>query len=756
MPARQAFCKLDSFVSDSFPLRTAETLADLGRLLAQTLDRELIARRIAHGACRLLGARAAAVLHLAETGGLTVLAGTGDAGLRPGVSLPEGAGPAGLAARERRPVASPDVLGDPRIALTPELRAHLESCDTRSALAVPMIVQDRVIGVLLVADEAGRQFGPEQVRLAQVFADQAGVAFENARLFEEAERRRQQAEAAERRSAFLAEASRVLASSLDYETTLAQVARLVVPGLADLCTVDVLEADDGVRRLAAAYVQPAQLEPTPSFPPHAAGEPGSAYALTRVLRTGQSEFVPEVDDQVLAGLIPDDRHREALRALGLRSVMIVPLAARGRILGAITFCSVDPRRRYTAADLAFAEDLAGRAAQAIDNARLYRTAQEAGRAKDEFLATVSHELRTPLTAILGWAGVLRSRPHDPPTLKEALEIIERNARVQAQIVNDLLDVSRIITGKLRLDVRPIDLAAVIQNAIAAVRPAIEAKAIRLETQLDPEAAAFTGDADRLQQVVWNLLSNAVKFTPAGGRIEVSSARREGQVEIVVRDSGQGIDREFLPFVFERFRQADTGATRAAGGLGLGLAIVRHIVELHGGTVKADSPGPGRGATFTVRLPVVAPPAADGTGERRTPAAGPVPVQPSSLDGMEVLVVEDDADGRLLLAEILRSAGARVHAAASAAEAVAEVQRRRFAVLVCDIAMPGEDGYTLIRRLRATPQGRHLPAVALTAYARGEDRERALAAGFDAHLAKPVEPSQLLSSVSRVGRMARVA
>ena len=614
-------------MGNNFPLRTAETLADLGRLLAQTLDRELIAQKVAHGACLLLGARAATVLHLAvETGGLAVLAGAGDCRLPAGATLPEGAGPAGLAARERRSVVSPDVLEDARITLTPELRRALEAGDTRAALAVPMVVQDRVIGVLLVADQAGRFFGPEQVRLAQVFADQAGVAFENARLYEEAERRRRQAEAAERRSAFLAEASRVLASSLDYETTLAQVARLVVPGLADLCAVDVLEPDGRVRRLAAAYVDPGHLDSSPAFPPAAAG-PATPDALARVLRSGRSEFVPDVDDRVLAGLVPDEREREALRALGLRSVMIVPLAARGRILGAITFCSVDPRRRYGAADLAFAEDLAGRAAQAIDNARLYRAAHEAGRAKDEFLATVSHELRTPLTAILGWAGVLRSRPGDPATLSEALEVIERNARVQAQIISDLLDVSRIITGKLRLDVRAIDLTAVIHNAVAAVRPAIDANGIRLDTRLDPATAAFNGDADRLQQVVWNLLSNAVKFTPAGGHIEVWSERREGEVEIGVRDSGQGIDPAFLPSVFERFRQADAGATRAASGLGLGLAIVRHIVELHGGTVKADSAGLGRGATFTIRLPVAVPPAPGNPAGRRARTGEPSAAEP---------------------------------------------------------------------------------------------------------------------------------
>jgi signal transduction histidine kinase len=596
-----------------FPHRTAEAFADLGRFLAQTLDRSLVARRIADGARLLLDAQAAWVFRLDADGGApTVLGAAGDQGLLGvGAVLAESEGPVALAARECRPVATADFLADERIAVAAEARRTLADGVARAILAIPMVAPGRVIGVLVIGDRAGRSFTAEETRLAQAFADQAAVAFENARLYEEAERRRHQAEAAERRSTFLAEASRVLASSLDWETTLAQVARLVVPGLADLCTVDVLDEHGGLRRLAAAYIDPANVDDSIDL---------GAHGLANVLRTGQSEFHAQVTDEVLDAIATDAEHRAALRALGLRSIMVVPLNARGRRLGAITLCSAESGRRYGSPDLAFAEDLAGRAAQAIDNARLYRAAQEASRAKDEFLATVSHELRTPLTAIVGWTRVLRSQPPDPAILGDALETIDRNARAQAQIINDLLDVSRIITGMLRLNVRPIDLVAVIAEAVAALRPAIDAKALELVTDLHPTAAPFVGDPDRLQQVVWNLLSNAVKFTPAGGRIVLELARVKGQAQIRVIDSGQGIAAEFLPYVFDRFRQAESISSRSHSGLGLGLAIVRHIVELHGGTVRAESAGGGQGATFVIDMPVPAalqaPPTVDPSRGRR--------------------------------------------------------------------------------------------------------------------------------------------
>ena len=732
-------------VDHHVPQQTGEGLADVGRLLAQTLDRDLVARRIAEGARALLDARAAWLYRVDPGGALGVIAATGEAAPTASRTAAMSEGPAALAARERRLFVTNDVLDDDRIGLSHEARNRFGDDGVRAALAVPMVAYDRVVGVLVVADRLGRTFTVENTRLAEALADHAAVAFENARLYDEAERRRVQTQETERRSTFLAEASGVLASSLDYETTLAQVARLAVPGLADVCAVDVLEESGGVRRLAVAYDE-ATVNRARASTGHEQIDVG-ASALTTVLRSGRAEFYPEVTDEVLGRIATDDQHRVALRALGLRSLMVVPLTARGRRLGAITFVSTASGRPYGAADLAFVEDLATRSAQAIDNSRLYRSAQAASRAKDEFLATVSHELRTPLTAILGWARVLRARATASPW-RDAVDTIERNARAQAQIINDLLDVSRVITGMLRLHVQPVDLVVVIHEAVAALRPAIDAKALQLITNLDPAAGPFVGDGDRLQQVVWNLLSNAVKFTPAGGRIDVRLSRADDQTEIVVTDSGLGITAEFLPYVFERFRQAETGSTRAQSGLGLGLAIVRHIVELHGGTARAESDGSGRGATFVVTLPVAA--------VLLGPGATPAPSRPGQsrerrLQGVRVLVVEDDADARDLFGTILSGAGAAIETAASADEAREALHVQQPDVLVCDLALPTEDGYRLIQSLHEPNSARWLPAIAVTASTRREDRQRALDAGFQAHLAKPVDPTTLIDVVSDLAR-----
>ena len=322
-----------------------------------------------------------------------------------------------------------------------------------------------------------------------------------------------------------------------------------------------------------------------------------------MLQSGHSELVSEITDSLLVSLARDEEHLRIVRELKPRSFMVVPLVARGRTLGAISFVSAESGHRYDEDDLALAEDLARRAALAIDNARLYMETQEASRLKDDFLATVSHELRTPLNAILGWSRMLRTNRFDAETAAQALETIERNAKAQAQLIEDLLDVSRIITGKLRLDIRPVEPVAVINAAIDAVRPAADAKHVRIETVLDPWAGIVSGDPDRLQQVLWNLLSNAIKFTPKDGSVQIRLERVNSHIEITVSDTGQGIAPEFLPFVFDRFRQADSTLTRAHGGLGLGLAIVRHLVEMHGGTVRAESEGENRGATFTVTLPL---------------------------------------------------------------------------------------------------------------------------------------------------------
>jgi PAS domain S-box-containing protein len=386
-----------------------------------------------------------------------------------------------------------------------------------------------------------------------------------------------------------------------------------------------------------------------------------------------------------------------------------------------------------------------------------RAAEAATRAKDEFLAVVSHELRTPLNAILGWAQMLRTGKLDEATGARALEIIERNANSQAQLIEDILDFSRIISGKLRIDVRPVDLAAVIEAAADVLRPAADAKGIGLQTVLDTTVGLISGDPDRLQQVLWNLISNAVKFTPKGGRVQVTLARVNSNAEIVVADTGEGISAEFLPYVFERFRQADPSTTRRHGGLGLGMAITRHLVELHGGTVSAFSPGEGQGATFTIRLPLMSVHRVEQPTTVITLPRSPADefdmqyAALPSLEGLRVLVVDDERDARDLLTAVLTQSGAEVTTAATVAEAVATLRRERFNLLVSDIEMPDEDGYALIRQVRASEEGRgrRTPAIALTAHARFADRMRALAAGFQMHIPKPVQPAELVVVVANL-------
>ena len=375
-------------------------------------------------------------------------------------------------------------------------------------------------------------------------------------------------------------------------------------------------------------------------------------------------------------------------------------------------------------------------------------AEAANRAKDEFLATVSHELRTPLNAILGWARLLRTGRLDPETFERAVASVERNAQAQAQLIDDLLDISRIITGKLRLNVQSVELPGVIEAAVDAIRPAAQAKDIRLQILLDSNLGPVLGDPQRLQQVVWNLVSNAVKFTPKGGRVRVTLERIHSHAEIVVCDSGPGIGPEFLPYVFERFRQADPTITRAHGGLGLGLAIVRQLVELHGGQVEAQSDGEGRGATFTVKLPLIAT-RREAASRIHSAARESVPFECSgSLDGVKLLLVDDETDTLEVLTFLLTDCGAEVRTADSASSALRALAEWRPDLLVSDIGMPGEDGYSLLKKIRAldTEWARKLPAVALTAYARPEDRVRMLSSGFQAHLAKPADPSELIAVI----------
>jgi PAS domain S-box-containing protein len=391
-------------------------------------------------------------------------------------------------------------------------------------------------------------------------------------------------------------------------------------------------------------------------------------------------------------------------------------------------------------------------------------AEHASRMKDEFLATLSHELRTPLNAILGYAHLLRAGTIDPQEMQSALEVIERNARSQTQIIEDLLDMSRIVSGKIRLDVQRVDLSTVVTTAIDALRPAAEGKGVRLIAVLDPLVGPVRGDPARLQQIVWNLLSNAIKFTPKGGKVQVALERVNSHAEIVVSDTGEGIKPDFLPYVFDRFRQADPSSTRRHGGLGIGLSIVKQLTELHGGTVRAKSPGPGQGSTFVVDLPVSAAHEDDQQSAARVhpraETASPDPCERIDLSGLRVLVVDDEPDARQLISRILESCHAEVRSAASMDEALTAMSAQRPDVLISDIGMPEHDGYELIGAIRRLPAeaGGTVPAAAITAFARSEDRRRAMLAGFQTHIAKPVEPIELITVIAslagRIGRAPR--
>jgi PAS domain S-box-containing protein len=440
--------------------------------------------------------------------------------------------------------------------------------------------------------------------------------------------------------------------------------------------------------------------------------------------------------------------------LPVRAYLAVPVkAANGEVLGGLFFGHSTPGV-FTAYHEQLAIGLSAWAAIALENARLYQRATEADRMKDDFLAVLSHELRTPLSALLGYSRLIRGGLLDAAKTREALEVVERNARSLTQIVEDVLDVSRIVAGKIRLDVQPVELPVVIHNAVATVQLAADAKSVRIQTVIDPRVGPVSGDPDRLQQVVWNLLSNAVKFTPRHGRVQVRVERVNSHVEIVVSDTGEGIPAEVLPHVFERFRQASTGTTRRHGGLGLGLSIVRHLVELHGGKITAASEGLGQGSTFCVELPLMivhpAPPA-----PREHPRADQVaPLGAlSALAGIRVMAIDDDADALQLLQTVLEAAGAKVTARASAAQALDDLSADPPDVLVADIGMPGMDGYEFIQAVRASsdPNVRDIPAAALTAFARADDRIRVLQSGFEMHLAKPVDPGELAAAVARLAR-----
>ncbi|MDP9150655.1 MAG: ATP-binding protein [Myxococcota bacterium] len=637
--------------------------------------------------------------------------------------------------------------------------AHLETLRAigmKSVLLVPIRTRELVSGAIsLVSVRPGRNYDARDRALAEELGRRAGTAIENARLYTAEKTAREQLE-------LLARAGEAFSATFDYEEILRRVVQIALPALGDFAFFDVVEGT-GVRRVAAAH-DDAEID-------HAIKQTKWVRSARTdknlcALSSGEAGCHPQIDDSWLQDVASDAEHLALLRRLSLGSLLTVPLRAGGQVLGALTACFGKSGRHHTREDVSLAEELARRAAIAVVHARLYaeanaaakraedaaRRAEDASRIKDEFLATVSHELRTPLNAIVGWSSLLRGRSVDPYVAK-ATDVIYRNAQAQAKIIDDILDVSRIITGNLRLELEPADLESIIRDAIEVVRPSATAKDIAIQFAPRAEPCLLVADAQRLQQVMWNLLSNAVKFTGASGTITIAVRQDRSKFVVSVADTGRGIEPDFLPYVFDRFQQADSSTTRRVGGLGLGLAIVRHIVELHGGQAEAASGGSGKGATFTITLPVRALVPTTRPIERAcSEAAGQAP-RPSSvaLRGVRVLVVDDEADARDLLATVLVEAGATVETAASAGDGFDRIRRFRPHVLVSDIGMPEEDGYALITRIRALdPQvGGRTPAIALSAYTRGEDRMKALSAGFTAHVAKPVDPGDFLGVVENL-------
>ena len=636
--------------------------------------------------------------------------------------------------RFKDPVVATDVQAHPQLDVR---RRAYAAAGISSLVSIPLQILGRPGGAMVYYYKHHHEPSDLELRVAQALSHLCAAAISSAELYAQEQRQQALSVKGAHRTAFLAEASARL-SSLDYEQNLEVIASLIVPRFADWCVIDLLEGGE-FRRLAVAHIHPEKVdfarELHRRYPPRRDDSKG----LWRVVRTGEPELYEQIDDAILQDAAVDAEHLAMLRAVGLGSAMLVPLGRSGEVFGVLSFVVADSSHRYDQTDLDFAVELARRASYAIENARLYRQAQDANRAKDEFLAALSHELRTPLNAILGWASILRARPDG--AMERGLDVIYRNAKVQTQLVEDLLDASRIVSGRMSIDLRDTPLRPIIEAAIESIVPQAAEKEIELITALPAQDLMIRGDSARLQQVFWNVLSNAVKFTPRAGRITVSAETTASEVAVHITDTGAGIRPETLPFIFDRFRQADASSTRRFRGLGLGLTLSRQLAEMHGGRIAAISPGPSLGATFTVALPLV---------DRTTTRSARLPshAAPVALTGMRILAVDDDPDSLDVLTSILRLHQATVFGATSAMEALEMWRRERPDVVISDIAMPEHDGYWLMHQIRRSIE-EGAPAVrcvALTAFANAAARERALAAGFSAHLSKPFDPDELVGVI----------
>ena len=619
--------------------------------------------------------------------------------------------------------------------------------EPRSLLAVPLIGRDFLHGVMTLAmDDGTRRFDPEDISLARALAHRAVLALDKARLFSEAQRARAAAEqeslvrrAAEERQRFLAEASRVLSSSLDAQEILRNLARLVVPRLSDGCVVDFMEAGQVAERVASVHQAPelAELawELAEQYPP----SPDWPVGIPRVLRTGISERLAVVRDSDLDALSESPGHRRKLGELRLESILTVPLWVRARVVGAVTLVHSESGRHFSRADQAVAEDLAGRAGLAVENARLYADLQEEDRRKDEFLAMLAHELRNPLAPVQVAVQLLQQGKGSAASDHHAHEVIARQTRHMARLVDDLLDLSRITRGKIELRRERVDLHALIRRATDLAQPQVLAKRHQLVVELSDGPMWIDADPVRIEQVLANLINNAAKYTDPGGVVTVQASRLGGGLELVVRDTGIGIAPEMLAGIFELFVQEKRASDRSQGGLGIGLTLVKQLVELHGGVVSAHSEGFGKGSEFRVRLPVPT--------DMREEAAPPAPQQ--SAGSLRVLVVDDNVDAADTLAELLESWGHVVRSAHDGLQGLEEAQRFEPDVVLLDIGLPRMDGLEVARRLRSRPGEPRTVLVALTGYGQAEDRARSLEAGFDHHLTKPVDLDTLVRVLEQV-------
>ena len=615
-----------------------------------------------------------------------------------------------------------------------------------SLLHAPLLLRGRTIGVLTLArTRSGERYRAADLAVAEELCDRAAVAIEHARLVEASERRAREGHA-------MAEIARVLAETLDPSLVWQRIAAGVRTLLDDAPSAALyqLEPAGDMRAVAVSTETGVHFDWTHRLP-KGTGMVGLAIRDRAVV------VAPDVLDYPKVVYPPDTRAR--LERSAYRALLAVPLLVQERVLGALAV-GAERGRRFSEREIELVSAFAYHAAIALDNARLFEEAQrrraeaestqaaaeEANRAKDEFLAVLSHELRTPLTAILGWVRLLLTGRLPATRVTEALTAIDRNTRVQTRLIDDLLDTSRIVAGKIQLESRPVDLAAVVREVLTLAGQDPRAAALLSSPAIEP-SCVVRGDRDRLHQVITNLVANALKFTPAGGRVDVRLRRPDDGIELIVSDTGEGIGAEQLPQIFDRFHQVDRSHTRRYGGLGLGLAIVRHLVEAHGGTVRAESAGRGRGACFTVRLP----------GARDTERAAAITPAATAgaerlLIGVRVLFVDDNPEARALVSTVLEAAGADVSVAASAADALDALQKQNVDVVLTDIGMPGLDGYDFVMRLREVERAADrapVCAIALTAHAGAEDRRRALTGGFQGYLAKPIDPDELVRAVHAV-------